>query len=86
MIYAFDESPVQAGVFYAGTNDGLVQVSRDGGDTWSDVTANLPALPPDGVVRNIDASRWDAGKAYFTIERHQVGDFRPTRPGRCTRS
>jgi photosystem II stability/assembly factor-like uncharacterized protein len=77
VIYAFDESPAQAGVFYAGTNDGLVQVSRDGGDTWGNVTGNLPDLPPDGVVRNIDASRWAAGKAYLTVERHQVGDFRP---------
>lgn len=77
VIYAFDESPVQEGVFWAGSNDGLVHVSRDGGETWENVTDNIPNLPPLGVVRNIDASRWDAGKAYVTIEFHQVGNFAP---------
>ena len=75
VIYAFDESPIQQGVFWAGTNDGLVQVSRDDGATWTNVTANIPDLPPDGVVRSIDASRFDVAKAYITIEHHQVGDF-----------
>ena len=77
VIYAFDESPVEPGVFWAGSNDGLVHVSRDGGANWENVTANIPDLPPDGVVRSIDASRWDAAKAYITIEHHQVGDFAP---------
>lgn len=77
VIYAFDESPVQKGVFWAGTNDGLVHVSQDGGATWTNVTKNIPALPEYGVVRNIDASKWDAGKAYLTIEFHQVGNFEP---------
>ena len=75
VIYAFDESPVERGVLWAGTNDGLVHVSRNGGETWTDVTANLPDLPPDGVVRGIDASRHAPGKAYLVVEHHQVGDF-----------
>jgi photosystem II stability/assembly factor-like uncharacterized protein len=75
VIYAFDESPVERGVLWAGTNDGLVQVSRDDGATWTNVTDNIPNLPPDGVVRGIDASRYAAGKAYIAIEHHQVGDF-----------
>ena len=75
VIYAFDESPVQQGVFWVGTNDGLVHVSQDGGATWDNVTANIPELPELGVVRNIDASKWDAGKAYLSIEFHQVGHF-----------
>ena len=77
VIYAFDESPLEAGVLWAGTNDGLVQVSRDNGVSWTDVTRNMPDLPPDGVVRGIDASRYEAGKAYVVIEHHQVGDFEP---------
>ncbi len=77
VIYAFDESPARAGVLWAGTNDGLVHVSRDGGANWENVTANIPDLPPDGVVRSIDASKWDPAKAYVTIEHHQVGDFTP---------
>ena len=77
VVYAIDESPVQQGVIWAGTNDGLVQVTRDGGKTWTNVTRNLPGLPPLGIVRNIDASKYAAGKAYVTIDRHQMGDFRP---------
>ena len=77
VIYAFDESPAQQGVFYAGSNDGKVHVSRDDGGTWTDVTANLPDWPTDGVVRGIDASKWDPGKAYLAVEAHQVGDFTP---------
>ncbi len=77
VIYAFDESPVEPGVLWAGTNDGLVHVSRDGGANWENVTGNLPDLPPNGVVRNIDASKWDAGKAYLSIEFHFDGNFDP---------
>ena len=75
VIYAFDESPLEPGVLWAGTNDGLMHVSRDGGATWTNVTGNIPDLPPDGVVRGIDASRHTPGKAYMVIEHHQVGDF-----------
>ena len=75
VIYAFDESPIEQGVFWAGTNDGLMHVSRDDGATWTNVTANIPNLPVDGVVRSIDASRYEVAKAYITIEHHQVGDF-----------
>ncbi|MGQ0647446.1 MAG: VPS10 domain-containing protein, partial [Gemmatimonadaceae bacterium] len=77
VIYAFDESPAQRGVFYVGSNDGKVHVSRDNGANWTDVTANLPGAPKDGVVRGIDASKWSAGKAYVVIEGHEVGDFAP---------
>lgn len=76
VIYAFDESPAQRGVFYAGSNDGKVHVSRDNGANWADVTANLPGAPKDGVVRGLDASKWSAGKAYLVIEGHEVGDFK----------
>ena len=77
VIYAFEESPVKQGVFWAGTNDGLVHVSQDNGKTWKNVTKNIPKLPKLGVVRNIEASKWNPAKAYLTIEFHQVGDFKP---------
>ena len=77
VIYAFDESPVKKGILWAGTNDGLVHISKDNGDTWTNVTKNIPNLPKLGVVRNIEASRWSEGKAYLTIEFHQVGNFEP---------
>jgi len=77
VIYAMDESPVQKDVLWTGTNDGLVQVSIDGGKTWENVTKNIKGLPPLGTVRNIDASKYKAGKAYITVDFHQVGNFEP---------
>lgn len=77
VIYALDESPVQQGVLWAGTNDGLVQISKNGGASWENVTANIPGLPPLGTVRNIDASKYSAGKAYLTVDFHEVGNFKP---------
>lgn len=77
VIYAFEESPVRQGVFWAGTNDGQIQVSQNGGKDWTNVTKGLLELPPFGSVRNIEASRWSEGKAYLTIDLHEVGNFQP---------
>jgi photosystem II stability/assembly factor-like uncharacterized protein len=77
VIYALDESPVQKNLLWAGTNDGLVQITQDGGANWVNVTKNITGLPPLGTVRNIEASKWKAGKAYITIDFHQVGNFEP---------
>jgi photosystem II stability/assembly factor-like uncharacterized protein len=77
VIHAISESPKQAGVIWVGTNDGLVQVTRDGGKTWTNVTKNMPNLPPWGTVGNIDASRYDAGTAYVTVDFHQVDNRDP---------
>jgi photosystem II stability/assembly factor-like uncharacterized protein len=77
VIYALNESPVKKGVIWAGTNDGLVQITQDNGKTWENVTKNIKNLPKLGVVRNIEASKWDAGKAYITVDFHMTGDFNP---------
>ena len=77
VIYAFDESPIKKGIFWAGTNDGQVQVSQDGSKTWTNLTKNILELPPFGTVRNIDASKWNEGKAYLTVDLHEVGNFQP---------
>ena len=77
VVFALAESPKQKGVIWAGTNDGLVQVTRDDGKTWTNVTANIPNLPPLGTVDQIEASRWDAGTAYIAIDFHQVNNFDP---------
>ena len=45
VVFAIAESPQEKGLIWAGTNDGLVQVTRDGGKTWTNVTANIPGLP-----------------------------------------
>jgi len=77
VVFALAESPKQAGLIWAGTNDGLVQLTRDGGKTWTNVTANIPGLPPWGTVSNIEASRWDAGTAYITVDFHQMNNRDP---------
>jgi hypothetical protein len=72
VIFALTESPKEAGLIWAGTNDGQVQVTRDGGKNWSNVTKNLPNFPEWGTVDNIEASRYEAGTAYLTVDGHQV--------------
>jgi photosystem II stability/assembly factor-like uncharacterized protein len=77
VVFSIAESPKQAGVIWAGTNDGLVQLTRDGGKHWTNVTANIPNLPEWGTVSNIEASRYDAGKAYITVDFHQMNNRDP---------
>jgi len=76
-ILAVAESPVKAGVIWVGTDDGNVQVTKDGGKTWTNVVANIKGLPPNSWVPNIDASHFDAGTAYVAFDRHQDDDFGP---------
>ncbi len=76
-VFAIAESPKEAGVIWAGTNDGLVQITRDGGKSWSNVTKNIPNLPEWGTVSNIEASRYDAGTAYITVDFHQMNNRDP---------
>jgi len=77
VVFAIAESPKEKGVIWAGTNDGLVQVTRDGGKTWTNVTPNITGLPPLGTVGSVEPSRFDAGTAYLAVDFHQVGGFDP---------
>jgi len=77
VVFAIAESPLAKGVIWAGTNDGLVQLTRDGGQSWTNVTANIPNLPPWGTVSNIEPSRYRAGAAYITVDFHQVNNRDP---------
>ncbi len=77
VIFAIEESPVEAGLIWVGTNDGLVHVTRDGGGTWTNLTRNLPNLPAWGSIRNIEASRYDPGTAYLTVDGHQANNRDP---------
>lgn len=77
VIFALAESPQQAGLIWAGTNDGLVQLTRDAGKNWTNVTAGIPGLPPLGTVSNIEASRYDPGTAYISLDLHQVNNRDP---------
>jgi photosystem II stability/assembly factor-like uncharacterized protein len=77
VVFAIAESSKEKGLIWAGTNDGLVQITRDGGKNWSNVTKNIPGLPPWGTVSNIEPSRYDAGAAYITVDFHQVNNRDP---------
>jgi hypothetical protein len=77
VVYAIDESPLEKGLIWAGTNDGLVQITRDAGKTWTNVTKNIPNLPLWGTVTAIDASKYAAGTAYLTVDFHQVNNRDP---------
>jgi photosystem II stability/assembly factor-like uncharacterized protein len=71
------ESPLRAGVLYAGTDDGAIHVTRDGGATWKNVTANIPGVPGPRWVSRVVASRFDEGTAYLTLDGHRYDDFAP---------
>ncbi len=74
-LFAIAESPLEPGLLWTGSNDGQVQLSRDGGAQWQNVTANLgDGLPPLGTVSNIEPSRHDAAMAYLTVDLHQMND------------
>lgn len=74
-IYAIDESPLEQGVIWVGSNDGPISVTRDGGRTWARVTP--PDLPPGGRVQTIAASPHRKGAAYAAIYRYLLDDFAP---------
>ena len=72
VVFGISESPIEQGLIWAGTNDGLLHVTRDNGGTWNNVTGNMPDLPEWLAVRSIAASRYDAGTAYVAIDGHQM--------------
>lgn len=77
LVFALAESPLEEGLIWAGTNDGLLHVTRDGGGSWSNVTENIPDLPPWGTVSNVHPSRHDAATAYVSVDFHQMNDRDP---------
>ena len=77
VVYAIAESRVQKGVIWVGTNDGLVQFTRDAGKTWNNVTANVPGMPMWGSVRHVEPGRFDAGTAYIINDAHQENNRDP---------
>lgn len=73
-LFAIAESHLEQGLIWVGTNDGQVQLTRDAGESWTNVTAGLQGVPPLGTISNIEPSRHDAATAYLTVDRHQEGD------------
>jgi photosystem II stability/assembly factor-like uncharacterized protein len=76
-IVTLAESPVVPGILWAGTNDGNVQVSRDGGDTWKNVTANIKGVPDETHVSRVETSHFDAGTCYASFDGHRTNDHKP---------
>jgi len=73
-IFAFEESPTTPGLLWAGSDDGLVHVSRDNGKTWNNVT---PKDWPEGTINTIDPSDHDPARAFVVMHRYRMGDFTP---------
>jgi photosystem II stability/assembly factor-like uncharacterized protein len=76
-IFCVAESPVQKDLVWAGTDDGLVHITRDGGKTWKNLTSALPGIPEWATVSMIEASRHDAGTAYIVVDNHRLDDMKP---------
>jgi photosystem II stability/assembly factor-like uncharacterized protein len=74
-LVTFAESPKRAGVYWAGSDDGLVHVSRDSGATWTNVTGRIPGLPERTYVSELVPSRFAEGTVYATFDGHRLGDF-----------
>lgn len=73
-IYAIAESPANANILWVGTDDGNVQVSANGGQSWTNVASNIPGLPAHTWVANIAPSRFAANTAYIALDGHRTGD------------
>ncbi|AVI51982.1 glycosyl hydrolase [Pukyongia salina] len=91
-ITSLAESPKQQGLIYAGTDDGLIQVTEDGGANWRMINVgNLPGVPATAFVNDIKADLFDANTVYVALDNHKYGDFNPyllksTDKGRTWRS
>jgi photosystem II stability/assembly factor-like uncharacterized protein len=75
-IYTIAESPKNGEVIWAGTDDGNVQITRDGGKHWTNVVTNVPELPANTWVSTIEASHFDPAVAYATFDGHATGDMK----------
>jgi photosystem II stability/assembly factor-like uncharacterized protein len=76
-IFSICESPKNPNLIWAGTDDGNLQITRDGGKTWKNVIGNITGLPKNAWVTSIDAGHFDEGTAYATFDLHTFGDMRP---------
>lgn len=74
-IFSFEESPLTQGVLWAGTDDGLVHISRDNGQSWTEITPD--AMPDEGTVNMIDLSHQKEGRAYMAVYKYREADNTP---------
>lgn len=76
-IFTFAESPIEKGVFWAGSDDGLMHISRDAGKTWTNITPPASMLPELAIMSIVHPSDHTPGKAYLTAKRYMSGDRTP---------
>jgi len=73
-IFTIAESPLDENIIWVGTDDGNVQLTRNGGKTWENLTRNIPGLPANSWVYHIEAGNFDKGTAYAVFDRHTLDD------------
>ena len=76
-IITISESPVREALIWVGTDDGNVQVTRNGGVDWRNVRVNVPTVPEDLWVSRVEASHFEEGTCYLTFDGHRSADFHP---------
>lgn len=77
-ISSLAESPIKSGVIYAGTDDGIIQVTEDGGASWTKIeVGSLPDVPATAFVNDIRADLFDESTVYVALDNHKYGDFKP---------
>jgi photosystem II stability/assembly factor-like uncharacterized protein len=76
-ILSISISPVDPKTIWVGTDDGVVQVTRDGGQNWSNVTSAIPSLPQWGRLQQIEASPFNADSAYVAVDFHELDNNKP---------
>ncbi len=75
-IFSISESPKNKDVIWVGTDDGYVQVTRDGGKTWTNVSKNVTGVPANTWVSTVEAGRFEEGAAFATFDGHTTGDMK----------
>lgn len=77
-ITSLAESPIKAGLIYAGTDDGSIQVTENGGKNWRKINASsLPGVPKTAFINDIKADLFDANTVYVALDNHKFGDYKP---------
>ncbi len=77
VLFAIEESPLEPGLIWVGSNDGQISITRDYGKNWENVTKNITGMPEWGTIAAIEISRYEKGTAYIAYDMHQMGDFDP---------
>ncbi len=77
LVFAIAPSPIQKGLIWAGTNDGKLWYTKNGGTNWTDVTKNIKGITPLGTVTQISPSSFEPGTAYVAFDTHLVDDRKP---------